>query len=216
MGARAERVVELGAMHVAFSRSTRPRWRQFNNNQLPARANANGRNRARASGAVLHSRINYVYAGSGIPERDYGLGAPPMSGSAAAWPVAYFSAELGLHESLLFYWVAGVLAGDHIKSASDLDIPLIGIGLFDGRDLCSAWTRTGWQREEDCRPTWNQLPMQPAIGVDGEPVVEIRTRGGAIWRQGVAHVKVGRIDLLLLDEHTQLSQVDDRQPKKKR
>jgi starch phosphorylase len=49
-------------------------------------------------------------------------------------PVAYFSAEFGLHESLPIYSGGlGVLAGDHIKSASDLGIPLIGIGLFYGQ-----------------------------------------------------------------------------------
>ena len=49
-------------------------------------------------------------------------------------PVAYFSAEFGIHESLPVYSGGlGVLAGDHIKSASDLDIPLIGIGLFYGQ-----------------------------------------------------------------------------------
>ena len=48
-------------------------------------------------------------------------------------PVAYFSAEFGLHESLPIYSGGlGVLAGDHIKSASDLDIPLVAIGLFYG------------------------------------------------------------------------------------
>ena len=53
-------------------------------------------------------------------------------------PVAYFSAEFGLHESIPVYSGGlGVLAGDHIKSASDLDIPLIGIGLFRSGDECS-------------------------------------------------------------------------------
>ena len=58
-------------------------------------------------------------------------------------PVAYFSAEFGLHESLPIYSGGlGVLAGDHIKSASDLDIPLIGGGSSTGRVIsCSAWTK---------------------------------------------------------------------------
>ena len=59
-------------------------------------------------------------------------------------PVAYFSAEFGLHESLPIYSGGlGVLAGDHIKSASDLGIPLVGVGLFYGEGtFSSAWTRT--------------------------------------------------------------------------
>ena len=104
-------------------------------------------------------------------------------------PVAYFSAEFGLHESLPIYSGGlGVLAGDHIKSASDLDIPLIGIGLFYGQGyFLQRLDQSGWQREEYLQTDVNQLPMQPAIGENGEPVVvEIETRGGGDSRQGVA------------------------------
>ena len=118
-------------------------------------------------------------------------------------PVAYFSAEFGLHESLPIYSGGlGVLAGDHIKSASDLDIPLIGVGLFYGQGyFLQRLDETGWQREEYLETDVNQLPMQPAIGVNGEPVVvEIATRSGSI-RAKVWRVKVGRCDLLLLDSN---------------
>ena len=96
----------------------------------------------------------------------------------------------------------GVLAGDHIKSASDLDIPLVGIGLFYGQGyFLQRLDKTGWQQEEYLQTDVNQLPMQPAIGENGEPVVvEIETRGGAI-RAKVWRVKVGRCDLLLLDSN---------------
>jgi len=65
-------------------------------------------------------------------------------------PVAYFSAEFGIHESLPIYSGGlGVLAGDHIKSASDLDIPLVGIGLFYGQGYFRQHLdREGWQREQ--------------------------------------------------------------------
>ena len=65
-------------------------------------------------------------------------------------PVAYFSAEFGLHESLPIYSGGlGVLAGDHIKSASDLGIPLIGIGLFYGQGYFRQYLdKKGWQQEE--------------------------------------------------------------------
>ena len=118
-------------------------------------------------------------------------------------PVAYFSAEFGLHESLPIYSGGlGVLAGDHIKSASDLDIPLIGVGLFYGQGyFLQRLDEDGWQREEYLETDVNQLPMQPAIGVNGEPVVvEIATRGSSI-RAKVWRVKVGRCDLLLLDSN---------------
>jgi starch phosphorylase len=127
--------------------------------------------------------------------------------------VAYFSAEFGLHESLPIYSGGlGVLAGDHIKSASDLDIPLIGIGLFYGQGyFLQRLDKTGWQREEYIQTDVNQLAMQPAIGKNGEPVVvEIRTRSGLI-RAKVWQVKVGRCDLLLLDSNVSGNAPEDLQ-----
>ena len=157
----------------------------------------------RAAELVLHSRINYVYR----RQREY-LHADHTWGAACAGvlrprPVAYFSAEFGLHESLPIYSGGlGVLSGDHIKSASDLGVPLIGIGLFYGQGyFLQRLDKSGWQREEYIQTDVNQLPMQPAIGQSGEPiVVEIETRGGSI-RAKVWRLKVGRCDLLLLDSN---------------
>ena len=65
----------------------------------------------------------------------------------------------------------GVLAGDHIKSASDLDIPLIGVGLFYGQGYFRQHLdRDGWQCEEYIKTDIKQLPMEPAIGANGEPL----------------------------------------------
>ena len=116
-------------------------------------------------------------------------GARNHAGVLRPRPVAYFSAEFGLHESLPIYSGGlGVLAGDHIKSASDLDIPLVGVGLFYGQGyFLQRLDENGWQQEEYLDTDINQLPMQPAIGVNGEPVVvEIATRGGVNSRQGLA------------------------------
>src|SRR6516164_644646 len=87
--------------------------------------------------------------------------------------VAYFSAEFGIHESLPVYSGGlGVLAGDHLKSASDLGIPLVGVGLFYGQGyFLQRLNEKGWQREEYLETDIEQLPMQPAIGLDGKPVV---------------------------------------------
>jgi starch phosphorylase len=83
-----------------------------------------------------------------------------------------------------------------------LDIPLVGIGLFYGQGYFRQHLDMGgWQKEEYLQTDVSQLPMQPAIGANGEPVVvEIRTRGGLI-RAKVWQVKVGRCDLLLLDSN---------------
>ena len=65
----------------------------------------------------------------------------------------------------------GILAGDHIKSASDLDIPLIGVGLFYGQGYFRQHLdRDGWQCEEYIKTDIKQLPMEPAIGANGEPL----------------------------------------------
>ena len=120
------------------------RWRQLNQNPISLLSEIPlGEIERRASELVLHSRINYVYR----RQQEY-LNADRTWGSLNAGvlrprPVAYFSAEFGLHESLPIYSGGlGVLAGDHIKSASDLGIfRWIGIGLFYAPGLLSAAPR---------------------------------------------------------------------------
>jgi starch phosphorylase len=190
---------------VSLFRDLNPvRWRQLNQNpiallnEIPL-----GEIERRATEMVLHSRINYAYRRQQeylADDRTWGAG---HAGVLRPRPVAYFSAEFGLHESLPIYSGGlGVLAGDHIKSASDLDIPLIGVGLFYGQGyFLQRLDAEGWQREEYLETDIGKLPMQAAIGVNGEPVlVEIATRGSSI-RAKVWRVKVGRCDLLLLDSN---------------
>ena len=189
------------------------RWRQLNHNPIALLSEiplAGIERRARE--LVLHGRINYAYR----RQQEY-LHADHTWGAAHAGvlrprPVAYFSAEFGLHESFPIYSGGlGVLAGDHIKSASDLDIPLVGIGLFYGQGyFLQRLDRKGWQQEEYLQTDVNQQPMEPAIGTDGEPVmVQIVTRDSAI-RAKVWRVKVGRCDLLLLDSDVEGNAAEDR------
>src|SRR6202030_382099 len=105
----------------------------------------------------------------------------------------------------------GVLAGDHIKSASDLGIPLVGIGLFYGPGYFrQRLDRDGWQQEEYLETDVNQLPLEAAIGKNGRPVVvQIETRSGSIHAK-VWRVKVGRCDLFLLDSDVEGNAADDR------
>ena len=200
---------------ISLFRDLNPtRWRQLNQNPISLLSEIPlDEIERRASELVLHSRINYVYR----RQQEY-LHADRTWGSLNAGvlrprPVAYFSAEFGLHESLPIYSGGlGLLAGDHIKSASDLGIPLIGVGLFYGQGyFLQRLDKNGWQREEYLQTDVNQLPMQPAIGQNGEPVVvEIQTRGGAI-RAKVWRVKVGRCDLLLLDSNVEGNAPEDRE-----
>ena len=190
------------------------RWRAINHNSV-ALLNATPLEtlEQRAGELVLHGRINYAYR----RQQEY-LKADRTWGATHAGvlrprPVAYFSAEFGIHESLPIYSGGlGVLAGDHVKSASDLDIPLIAIGLFYSQGYFRQYLdANGWQCEEYLLTDINQLPMEPAIGKDGTPVaVEIFTRNGSI-KAKVWRVKVGRIDLLLLDSNVEGNAPEDRQ-----
>jgi len=190
------------------------RWRQLNRNPISLLTEmplAHIERRARE--LVLHSRINYSYR----RQREY-LEADRTWGARHAGvlrprPVAYFSAEFGLHVSIPEYSGGlGILAGDHIKSASDLAIPLVGIGLFYGQGYFRQYLdRNGWQQEEYLHTDINTLPMEPAIGTNGEPVmVEIETRGGSL-RAKVWRMKVGRCDLLLLDSNVEGNAPEDRE-----
>src|SRR5262249_26206850 len=146
------------------------RWRELNHNpiSLLSEIPLAGIKR-RTEEQVLQGRINYAYRRQReYLEADRTWGAR-YAGILRPHPVAYFSAEFGLHESLPIYSGGlGVLAGDHIKSASDLDIPLVGVGLFYGQGYFrQRLDLNGWQREEYLETDVNQLPMQVAIGKDG-------------------------------------------------
>jgi starch phosphorylase len=190
------------------------RWRQLNHNPIALLSEIPLSNlETRAAELVLHGRINYAYR----RQQEY-LQADRTWGATHAGvlrprPVAYFSAEFGLHESLPVYSGGlGVLAGDHIKSASDLDIPLVGIGLFYGQGYFRQHLDMhGWQQEEYLQTDINQSPMEPAIGKSGQPVrVQIETRSGPI-RAEVWRVKVGRCDLFLLDSNVEGNAPVDRE-----
>lgn len=167
----------------------------------------------RARDLALHSRVNYAYRRlREYVDADRTWGARHAS-VLRPRPVAYFSAEFGLHESIPIYSGGlGVLAGDHIKSASDLGIPLIGVGLFYGQGYFrQRIDLNGWQQEEYIPNDVNALPMQPAIGKSGEPVmVQIETRRG-ILKARVWRVNVGRCDLLLLDSNVEGNAPEDRE-----
>jgi len=190
------------------------RWGELNHNPVTLLSEIPlAKLEIRAGEVMLHSRVNYAYRRLlEYLEADRTWGAR-HAGVLRPHPVAYFSAEFGLHESLPVYSGGlGVLAGDHIKSASDLDIPLVGIGLFYGQGYFRQRLDVGgWQREEYLETDVNQLPMEVAIGKDGRPVgVEIETRSGHIHAK-VWRVKVGRRDLLLLDSDVEGNAPEDRE-----
>jgi starch phosphorylase len=116
-------------------------------------------------------------------------------------PIAYFCMEYGLHQSLpLYSGGLGVLAGDHLKSASDLGVPLVGVGLL---------YRNGYfhqnvdadGRQQNIYPEYDfsRLPIRPAAGHTGRPVLVSMPVGDRELQMQVWVAQVGRVPLLLLD-----------------
>lgn len=115
--------------------------------------------------------------------------------------IAYFSMEFGLHETLPIYSGGlGVLAGDHLKEASDLGLPLVGIGLLYTEGYFSQRiSEDGWQEAVNNPLDFEALPLLPVLRDDGTPLtfsVDFPD-GLAIGR--VWEVRVGRTPLYLLD-----------------
>ena len=167
----------------------------------------------RASQLALHSRINYAYRRMLEYLNSKHTWGARHAGVLWARPVAYFYAEFGLHESIPIYSGGlGILAGDHLKSASDLGIPLVGIGLFyDQGYFKQRLDLEGWQQEDYIEVDGRLLPIQPALTASGEPVtVTIETRTGTIAAR-VWKIAVGRITLLLLDSDVDGNQPEDRE-----
>ena len=116
-------------------------------------------------------------------------------------PIAYFSAEFALHQSLPIYAGGlGVLAGDHCKEASDLGVPLIGVGfMYPQGYFHQTVSPEGWQQEAYERLNWNDAPIEAAIGADGKPCIIAVPLGNRSVLVSVWCVRLGRVTLYLLD-----------------
>ena len=116
-------------------------------------------------------------------------------------PIAYFSAEFALHQSLPIYAGGlGVLAGDHCKEASDLGIPLIGVGfMYPQGYFHQMVSAEGWQEESYERLTWADAPIEPAVTPEGAPCIVAVPLGNRTVLVQVWRVRLGRVKLYLLD-----------------
>jgi glycogen phosphorylase len=189
------------------------RWRELDHNPIALLSDISMEQlQQRAGKLVLHSRLNYAYRRLQEYLHSSRTWGAIHAGVLRARPVAYFSAEFGLHESVPIYSGGlGVLAGDHLKSASDLGIPLVGVGLFyDQGYFRQRLDRSGWQSEEYLDVDVKQLPLELSIGPDNRPVtVAIETRTGTIQAR-VWKLAVGRNILLLLDSDVDGNAPEDR------
>jgi len=115
--------------------------------------------------------------------------------------IAYFSAEFALHQSLPIYAGGlGALAGDHCKEASDLGLPLIGVGfMYPQGYFHQSLTADGWQQEVYEKLNWTSAPVEPAITPDGKPCITAVPLGNRTVLVAVWRVRLGRVVLYLLD-----------------
>lgn len=125
---------------------------------------------------------------------------------------AYFSAEFGFHESLPIYSGGlGILAGDHCKSASDLGIPLIGVGLLYKKGYFrQKFDSEGRQYADFFEYIFEKLPIQP-VEIDGRELVVQVTLPGRDIHLKVWQVQVGRMVVYLLDSDVQSNSQQDRE-----
>jgi starch phosphorylase len=165
-----------------------------------------------AAEVALHSRIDYAFRRLSEYLKNTDSWGNLHASSLRTRPVAYFSAEFGLHESLPIYSGGlGVLAGDHLKSVSDLGVPLVGIGLLYAEGYFrQSLNADGWQQETYLDNNPDMLPIEPALDPSGEPIrVSIDTRVGVLHAR-VWRAEVGRTTLLLLDSKVEENSESDR------
>jgi starch phosphorylase len=131
---------------------------------------------------------------------------------AASARIAYFSMEYGIHECLPIYSGGlGVLAGDHLKTASDLGLPLVGVGLgYAEGYFRQALNTDGWQGERYPTNDWHRMPVIPVLDPAGARlIIHVQYPHGAVHAQ-LWKVQVGRVPLLLLDSNLQENDPADR------
>jgi starch phosphorylase len=166
----------------------------------------------RAGELALHSRIDYAFRRLQDYLKNHDSWGAVHATTLRSRPVAYFSMEFGLHECLPIYSGGlGVLAGDHIKSASDLGIPLVGVGLlYDQGYFRQTLNPDGWQQEQYRPADASLLPIEEALDVEGQTVrVGIETRIGTLQAR-VWKARVGRTTLYLLDSNIPENSGSDR------
>ena len=126
--------------------------------------------------------------------------------------IAYFSFEYGLHESLPNYSGGlGILSGDYLKSASDLGLPFIAVGLLYRKGYFRQYLNAdGWQQEYDIENDFFNLALEKVLDSNGETMkVDVDLPGRKVYAQ-IWKANVGRIQLYYLDANIEENSVEDR------
>jgi len=127
-------------------------------------------------------------------------------------PIAYFCAEFGLHTSVPIYSGGlGVLAGDHCKAASDLGVPLVGVGLFYTKGYADQRLRLdGWQEDAEERVDVTAMPLEQVRTSKGDTCLATVQVSGRPVSVGAWRVTVGRVPIVLLDTDLEQNEPADR------
>lgn len=127
--------------------------------------------------------------------------------------IAYFSFEFGLHESLPVYAGGlGILSGDHLKEASDLGLPLVGVGfVYDKGYFVQELTEDGWQETRNYLIDYNMLPLVALLDEDHKPLTITIDLPGRKVSARIWELEVGRAHLFLLDSNVESNSATDRQ-----
>jgi glycogen phosphorylase len=165
----------------------------------------------------LHGVLDDLRAYTSEP-RWYQSGAGSGSADGPPAAVAYFSPEYGITEVLPQYSGGlGILAGDHLKSASDLGVPLVAVGLLYRHGyFTQSLSADGWQAEHYPPDDPNGLPLTLLRAGDGTPVkISVTLADGKVLTAQVWLAQVGRVPLLMLDSYVEendpeLHEVTDR------
>ena len=126
--------------------------------------------------------------------------------------IAYFCAEFGLHNSVPIYSGGlGILAGDHCKAASDLGVPLVGVGLFYTKGYADQRLRLdGWQEDAEERVEITAMPLEQVRGPKGDPCLATVKMSGRSVSIGAWRLTVGRVPIVLLDTGLEQNDPADR------
>ncbi len=189
-------------------------WRKVNHNPVrmlaevdPALLNAAATNDAflKRFDAIMVEFDAYMQRSDTWFQRTY----PQLVGKT----IAYFSAEFGLHESLPIYSGGlGVLAGDHVKEASDLGLPFVGIGfLYPQGYFTQRISRDGTQEAFYDKLAFSQVAATPAVGKDGKEIeVFVDLPGRRVFAK-VWKLQIGRVVLYLMDTDVPNNAPSDRE-----
>ncbi len=158
--------------------------------------------------AVVERFDAYMAASKPLPVGESGDG-PALS---PEHPVAYFSAEFGVHHSLPIYSGGlGILAGDHLKSASDLGVPLVGVGLFYRFGyMTQQLSSDGQQIAADLENRPRQLAVEIVRAEGGQPLEITVPLPGRELVLRAYKAMVGRVRLYLLDANLPQNRAEDR------